>query len=86
MTVFQHLWIPAPFELILSVFSQLALVVSPLLMGILLHVLTDSWKRFVNLQFEKSPVWLLALVTLASIILIFQFKSAESQPFIYFQF
>jgi D-alanyl-lipoteichoic acid acyltransferase DltB (MBOAT superfamily) len=86
MTVFQHLWIPAPFELILSVFSQLALVVSLLLMGILLHVLPDSWKRFVNLQFEKSPVWLLALVTLASIILIFQFKSAESQPFIYFQF
>jgi hypothetical protein len=84
--VFQHLWISAPIEIIPSVFSQFALVVSLLLLGFLLHVLPDSCKRFVNQQFETAPVWLLAIVTLASVILIFQFKTAESQPFIYFQF
>lgn len=86
MVVFQHLWLPAPIELIPSVITQFALVVSLLLLGFVLHVLPDRWKRHVNQQFETAPVWLLGIVIMISIILIFQFKTAESQPFIYFQF
>jgi len=84
--LFKHLWIPTKIEIMLSVFTQFPLILTIIILGILLHFLPDNWKGFVNLQFEKAPIWLLALITVASMVLIFQFKSSESQPFIYFQF
>jgi alginate O-acetyltransferase complex protein AlgI len=57
-----------------------------LLAGILLHYLPWNWKEHLFSLCGKMPVWLLGLCCLAGIILIFQFSSGDSQPFIYFQF
>ncbi len=61
-------------------------VVAMFVAGMVIHWLPTNWKRRYRLAFSAMPLWLMVLVVCIAIIIIYQFVSAEMQPFIYFQF
>jgi D-alanyl-lipoteichoic acid acyltransferase DltB (MBOAT superfamily) len=54
--------------------------------GYWLHLLPKSWDQFVQKYLTAAPLWVKAIVVLLFAALVMQMKSAEVQPFIYFQF
>lgn len=61
-------------------------VVAMFVMGMLIHWLPTRWKRRYRLCFTAMPLWMMILIVLITIIVIYQFITADAQPFIYFQF
>ena len=61
-------------------------VVAMFVVGMVIHWLPTNWKRRYRLWFSAMPLWLMVIVVCAAIYVIYQFVSAEMQPFIYFQF
>ncbi len=61
-------------------------VVAMFIAGMVIHWLPTSWKRRYRLWFSAMPLWLMVGAVAVAIIVIYQFVSAEMQPFIYFQF
>jgi D-alanyl-lipoteichoic acid acyltransferase DltB (MBOAT superfamily) len=61
-------------------------VVAMFCAGMLIHWLPTNWKRRYRLAFSAMPLWIIVGVVCLAIIVIYQFVSAEMQPFIYFQF
>ena len=61
-------------------------VVTMFVAGMLIHWLPTNWKRRYRLWFSALPLWLMVLAVCVAIVIIYQFVSAEMQPFIYFQF
>ena len=61
-------------------------VVAMFVAGMVIHWLPTNWKRRYRLAFSAMPLWLMVFVVCVAIIVIYQFVSAEMQPFIYFQF
>lgn len=57
-----------------------------ILLGFFLHWLPSSFKESYRGWFIKSHIVIKIMITLIVIFIIFQVKSAEIQPFIYFQF
>ncbi len=55
-------------------------------LGMIIHWLPERWKRWYRLNFAMLPMWAILLVTVAAVAVIYQFMTAEQQPFIYFQF
>lgn len=55
-------------------------------LGYLLHFAPDRWEEAARRRMVRMPVWAMALVVAAVIWTVMQIKSAEIQPFIYFQF
>ena len=56
------------------------------LAGMVIHWLPERFKRRYRLWFACMPLWLMVLVVVASVVVMYQFISADLQPFIYFQF
>ena len=56
------------------------------LLGMIIHWLPENWKRRYRLAFAALPLPAMCLVCILSVLIIYQFVSAEMQPFIYFQF
>ncbi len=56
------------------------------LLGMIIHWLPENWKRRYRLAFAALPLPVMSLVCILAVLIIFQFVSAEMQPFIYFQF
>lgn len=56
------------------------------LIGMIVHWLPTDFKRRYRLWFAQMPIWLMALVTVVAVFSIYQFVTADLQPFIYFQF
>lgn len=54
--------------------------------GMLIHWLPDRWKRWYRINFALLPIWLIAIIVVVSIFVLYQFVTADLQPFIYFQF
>ena len=54
--------------------------------GMIIHLVPARWKRRYRLTFASLPLPLMAVVTAAVIFLLYQFVTADTQPFIYFQF
>lgn len=54
--------------------------------GFFSHFLSVGFKSRIQDQFIASPYWIKMLILLISIQMVVQFKSADVQPFIYFQF
>ena len=54
--------------------------------GMTIHWLPTRFKRRYRLWFAQMPLWLMAVVTVAVVIAVYQFITADLQPFIYFQF
>jgi hypothetical protein len=61
-------------------------VVAMFVAGMLIHWIPTNWKRRYRLWFSAMPLWLMVMAVCAALIVIYQFVSAEMQPFIYFQF
>lgn len=61
-------------------------VVAMFIAGMLIHWVPTNFKRRYRLWFSAMPLWLMVLAVCVAIIVIYQFVSAEMQPFIYFQF
>ncbi len=69
-------------EMILSYYKIFAVI----LFGYIIHWLPSSFKENYRGYFIKSNIAIKILIAVATIFIIHQFKSAEIQPFIYFQF
>ena len=54
--------------------------------GMIIHWLPENWKRRYRLAFASLPLPVMCIVCIFAILIIYQFVSAEMQPFIYFQF
>ena len=61
-------------------------VVAMFIAGMIIHWLPTNWKRRYRLWFSAIPLWMMVIAVCAAIFIIYQFVSAEMQPFIYFQF
>ena len=61
-------------------------VVAMFVAGMVIHWLPTNWKRRYRLAFSAMPLWLMVIAVCVAIVVIYQFVSAEMQPFIYFQF
>ena len=61
-------------------------VVAMFVAGMVIHWLPTNWKRRYRLAFSAMPLWLMVLVVCLAIVVIYQFVTADMQPFIYFQF
>ena len=55
-------------------------------LGMLVHWLPEKFKQWYRLQFARMPLWLTGIVVAGIVIVLYQFVSADTQPFIYFQF
>ena len=56
------------------------------LLGMVIHWLPEDWKRRYRLAFASLPLPVMSIVCILAVFIIYQFVSAEMQPFIYFQF
>lgn len=55
-------------------------------LGMLVHWLPTRLKRRYRLCFARMPLWLMAAFVVAMALVLYQFVTADLQPFIYFQF
>ncbi len=55
-------------------------------LGMIIHWLPENWKRRYRFAFASLPLPVMCLVCIFAVLVIYQFVSAEMQPFIYFQF
>ena len=56
------------------------------LLGMIIHWLPDNWKRRYRIWFARMPLPLMAAAVVLAVFILYQFVTAEMQPFIYFQF
>ncbi len=56
------------------------------LLGMIIHWLPERFKRWYRINFALLPLWLMGLVVVVAIFVLYQFVTADLQPFIYFQF
>jgi D-alanyl-lipoteichoic acid acyltransferase DltB (MBOAT superfamily) len=61
-------------------------VVAMFVLGMIIHWLPTDWKRRYRLWFAAMPLWLMLVAVVLAIVVIYQFVTADMQPFIYFQF
>jgi alginate O-acetyltransferase complex protein AlgI len=54
--------------------------------GMIIHWFPERWKRWYRINFAMLPLWVMAIVVIATVFLLYQFITADLQPFIYFQF
>ncbi|MBQ4376674.1 MAG: MBOAT family protein [Bacteroidales bacterium] len=74
-------WQPVP--AILSNYSGVFLL---FLFGMIVHWLPVRFKRRYRLWMATMPMWMLLLITVGTVFVVYQFVTADLQPFIYFQF
>ena len=55
-------------------------------LGMVIHWLPDRWKRWYRINFAMLPLWLMGLIVVVAVFVLYQFVTADLQPFIYFQF
>lgn len=55
-------------------------------LGMIIHWLPTNWKRRYRIIFAKLPMPLIWLITVGTVFVVYQFVTAQMQPFIYFQF
>ena len=56
------------------------------LLGMAIHWLPNHFKRWYRMVFCHLPVWAMIAFAVVACFVIYQFSSADSPPFIYFQF
>ena len=61
-------------------------VVVLFVLGMVIHWLPDKWKQWYRLRFASLPLWAMLLAVAAVVFIVYQFITADMQPFIYFQF
>ncbi|MSP65813.1 MAG: MBOAT family protein [Flavobacteriaceae bacterium] len=76
-------WNAVPSLAMLAAWWRPALILA---MGFAIHWIPERYKAWYRDRFANLNHFLLAGISLAAILLAYQFMAAESQPFIYFQF
>ena len=71
---------------ILPIILQYSQVFFLFIIGMVIHLMPDKFKRAYRLTFANMPIWLMAVVTVLVVFVLYQFVTADLQPFIYFQF
>ena len=61
-------------------------VVILFVLGMVIHWLPTRWKRWYRVRFAILPVWMIILLAALTVIVVYQFVTADMQAFIYFQF
>ncbi len=61
-------------------------VVILFVLGMLIHWLPSKAKRWCRLNFALLPIWTIILLAAATVVIVYQFVTADMQAFIYFQF
>ncbi len=56
------------------------------LIGMIIHWLPERFKRRYRIWFAQMPLWLMLIVVVLGVFFVYQFITADLQPFIYFQF
>jgi D-alanyl-lipoteichoic acid acyltransferase DltB (MBOAT superfamily) len=56
------------------------------LLGMIIHWLPSKWKRKYRLIFALLPLPIIVVLTIIAVFIVYQFVTADLQPFIYFQF
>ena len=74
------------FSVALDVLVTFKMIFIVMIFGYLVHWVPSRWKEFYRGWFIKSPLYLKVLFAVVVAIIIYQARSAELQPFIYFQF
>ncbi len=54
--------------------------------GMAIHWLPAKWKQWYHIHFAMLPLWAMMLCVVVAVFIIYQFVTADMQPFIYFQF
>ena len=54
--------------------------------GMIIHWLPDHFKRWYRINFAMLPLWVIGLIVVIAVFVLYQFVTADLQPFIYFQF
>ena len=55
-------------------------------LGMIVHWLPEHLKRRYRTNFALLPIWVIGIAVVATVFLVYQFITADLQPFIYFQF
>ena len=73
-------------SIILPFIWEYRYVVTLFVLGMVIHWLPTKFKQWYRINFAMMPLWLMVLVVAATVVIIYQFITADMQPFIYFQF
>ncbi len=73
-------------SIIPSIISTYKYVVILFLLGMIVHWLPDRWKRWYRVNFALLPIWVMVIIVVVAVFVVYQFITADLQPFIYFQF
>ena len=74
-------WMQVP-----AILDNYASVFIVFLIGMVIHWLPERFKRRYRLWFAQMPLWLMLVVVVVGVFFVYQFITADLQPFIYFQF
>lgn len=77
---------PWEWMLVPKMATEYANIIGVFAIGMIIHWLPDNFKRRYRITFASIPMPLLLTLTASIIFIIYQFVTADSQPFIYFQF
>lgn len=55
-------------------------------LGMIIHWIPERWKQRYRINFALMPLWLIGAAVLITVFIVYQFITADLQPFIYFQF
>ena len=69
-----------------AILQNYAPVFITFLVGMIIHWLPERFKRRYRLWFAQMPIPLMLLVVVLGVFVVYQFITADLQPFIYFQF
>ncbi|HQQ20802.1 MAG TPA: MBOAT family protein, partial [Bacteroidales bacterium] len=69
-----------------SIISTYKYVVILFILGMIVHWLPDRWKRWYRVNFALLPIWAMVIIVVLAVFIVYQFITADLQPFIYFQF
>ena len=61
-------------------------VVILFVLGMMIHWLPTRFKRWYRVRFAVLPVWVIILLAALTVVVVYQFVTADMQAFIYFQF
>ena len=77
---------PWDLEVIPDVISGYWKVFALFAAGMIIHLLPARWKRRYRIGFASLPLGVMAVVAALAVLILYQFVTADTQPFIYFQF
>jgi hypothetical protein len=85
-TVMKQIWNNFNAAIIPQILFGYWKVVIVLIVAFVTHWLSNNFKNKIRDRFINLPHWSKALITAATIFIIYQMICADAQPFIYFQF